>query len=86
MMHFRPPPFDRYPGIPMARRTLARDLIERVAAWHFLTVAQLVGPRGPARIAKARFDAIAAVYVNCRLGGRAMTLSEIGRLFGGRNH
>lgn len=85
-MHFRPAPFDRYPGIPMPRRTMARDLIERVAVWHFLTVRQLAGPSKRDRIIEARYDAIAAVYLNCRLGGRAMTLAEIGRLFGGRDH
>ncbi|TPL40637.1 helix-turn-helix domain-containing protein [Mesorhizobium sp. B2-4-6] len=85
-MHFRPPPFDRYPGIPMARRTMARDLIERVAAWHFLTVTHLAGSSKRDRVIEARYDAISAVYLNCRIGGRTMTLAEIGRLFGGRDH
>lgn len=65
---------------------MARDLIERVATWHLLTVKQITGKSKRDRIIEARYDAIAAVYLNCGLCGRPLTLSEIGRLFGGRNH
>ena len=83
-MHFRPGSslFDRYPGIPQERRASARQIIEQVAAWHGLTVGDVLGHDRFRHIIEARFDAIAAI----RRNHPAISLLRIGRIFSGRDH
>lgn len=71
-------------GVRIVEFTQPRILLEQVAFWHEVTVADLRGPER--RFHAARFDAIAAVYVNCRIDGRRLSLHEIGRHFGFRDH
>src|SRR6188768_603829 len=68
------------------RTTPAIDIIAMVAAWHGYEVHDILSTNKPLPLAVARFDAIAAVFSNCSILGRAMTLKEIGRAFGGRDH
>ena len=72
--------------IPIPAPTRPIDLIQQVACWHGLPVSAVTGPRRTYRVIAARFDAIAAIYVNCRIAGRKLRLKELGRHFGGKNH
>ena len=68
-------------------RSSARAVIAQVAAWHGVGVSDILGQSRLRPIVKARFDAIAAVYGNCRhVDGRRLSLPEVGRHFGGRDH
>lgn len=58
------------------------DIIARVAAWHCLTVADIMAKSRADRIVACRHDAIVAVYLNCRIQGRSYSLKELGRAFG----
>src|SRR5688572_8443663 len=70
---------------PMLRsRVMA--IIEMVAAWHMLTVEDLTGPSRLRHHCAARFDAIAAIYTLIKINGRRMSLPEVARYFGGRDH
>lgn len=73
----------------------ARMVISRVAAWHDLMPDEIVASTRSRRIVEARMDAIAAVYANCTVGRseddgtitrRPMSLPELGRIFGNRDH
>jgi chromosomal replication initiation ATPase DnaA len=68
------------------RSTPAITIIEMVAAWHGFQVHDILSTNKPTALVEARFDAIAAVRLNCRIMGRQMSLPEIGRVFGGRDH
>ena len=72
--------------IPIPAPTHPIDLIQQVACWHGLPVSAVTGPRRTYRVIAARFDAIAAIYINCRISGRKLRLRELGRHFGGKNH
>lgn len=58
-----------------------RILISMVAAWHGLGELDLFSASRRAPIVAAKHDAIAAVYLNCRIDGRRYSLPELGRLF-----
>lgn len=64
----------------------AASLIEQVAFWYGIKASDITGPSKTDRVVEARFDAIAAVFINCRKSGRRLRLKEIGRHFGGRHH
>jgi chromosomal replication initiation ATPase DnaA len=76
----RPRPIKALPTTHAAR------LIAMVACWYGVTPKAITGPSKDTRLVKAPFDAIAAVFINCRLTGRRLRLNEIGRHFGGRHH
>lgn len=58
-----------------------RELISMVAAWHGLTYSDILGKSRAHVVIAARFDAVAAVYGQCRMDGRKYSLGELGRLF-----
>ena len=62
------------------RRT-PQAIIGMVAAWHGLRFDDIVGDSRVTRIVEARFDAIVAVYQNCRIGGELYSLNALGRIF-----
>ena len=67
-------------------KTTAKQLIQRVAAWHEgVTPQDILGKSRSHHIVAARFDAIVAVYLNCRIDGKRYTLPALGRCFG-RDH
>lgn len=68
---------DLHPAVPRERRAPPRVLIERVAAWHNMPAAIIMGRRRSRYIIAARFDAIAAVHVAYPKWG----LARLGRLF-----
>lgn len=57
-------------------------IIARVAFWHGLTVADIMGKSRSDIIVAARHDAIAAVYLNCRIEGRQYSRPKLGQIFG----
>lgn len=64
-----------------------RDMIEKVCAWHpGVTYADVVGPSRKRPVIAARFDAIAAIWINCKVGGERPSLPVLGRAVGGRDH
>ena len=63
----------------------AEQIVEQVAWWHGLTTADLYGPSRLTSVIEARFDAIAAVAINCRRRDERLSVSAIGRIFG-RDH
>ena len=76
----------RYLAVEPLPLSSPRDVIERVVAWHpKVTVEDVIDSSRMRRIIPARFDAIAAVYENCRIDGRRYSLPELGRAFG-RDH
>lgn len=75
--------YSRLANIPRpAPRTPARDLIERVAAWHHVTVADIMSRSKRQRFIEARFDAIAAVQI----AHPGLSLHGLAKIFGGRDH
>lgn len=68
------------------RTTPATTIIEMVAAWHGFEVHDILSQNKPQPLVEARFDAIAAVWLNCSIAGRKMSKPELGRIFGGRDH
>lgn len=61
-------------------------LIAMVAAWHDMTAGDILGGSRNKRNVAARYDAIAAVWLNCRIDGRRYSLPEVGRAFNGMDH
>jgi hypothetical protein len=57
------------------------DLIERVAAWHGYTLDDIFSLSKTDRVVAARCDAMAAVWLNCRLEGKSPTLLSMSRAF-----
>lgn len=74
--HRRTRPFE-----PGNRGSPVTELIARVGAWHGITAEEIRGRSRTISVAAARFDAIAAVYLNCRIDGRQYSLPELGRTF-----
>jgi chromosomal replication initiation ATPase DnaA len=72
-------------NIPIVPFTAPNILIEQVSFWSGIPVWEILGPSRAYPIVEARFDAIAAIAVNCRLAGRKMRQTDIGRHFG-RDH
>jgi chromosomal replication initiation ATPase DnaA len=62
-------------------RTPAADIIGMVAAWHDIPIEKLISPSRSIPVCAARIDAMVAVYVNCRIAGRPLTLTDMGRIF-----
>ncbi len=69
---------DPYPGIPKPHKAPARDIIERVGAWHHLSREAILGRSRTESVAAARFDAVAAV----RFAYPHLSHAAIGRIFG----
>lgn len=67
---------------PASAPTAHTEIISRVAAWHSLTIADVMGKSRSDPIVAARHDAIAAVYLNCLLDGRRYSLPKLGQVFG----
>lgn len=66
---------------PVWKKEHAALLVEQVAFWHGITVREVMGRGRSWAVVAARFDAIAAVYVNCSIAGRKYRQTELGRLF-----
>jgi chromosomal replication initiation ATPase DnaA len=58
------------PPLPMA-------IIEQVAFWHDVPVSDLMSACRTDKVVEARYDAIAALALNCKIAGRAMSLTDI---------
>lgn len=63
-----------------------RVIISMVAAWHGVSVEDIMAQGRSHPVIAARFDAIVAVYLNCRIDGRRLSLQEIGKRFANRDH
>lgn len=75
--------YSRLANIPRpAPRMPAREIIERVAAWHGVNVADLMSRSMRQIFIEARFDAIAAV----KLVHPHLSLPGLARIFDGRDH
>lgn len=59
-----------------------RVLISMVAAWHGVGELDILSSSRRRPVIAAKHDAIAAVFLNCRIDGRRYSMTEIGRLFG----
>lgn len=57
------------------------EIIARVAAWHGLTLKDIYADIRQDHYVVARRDAMAAVWLNCQLEGRAPTLNTMARAF-----
>ena len=57
------------------------DIIQRVAFWHDVTAQEILSDSRLIPIVEARFDAIAAVRINCRIAGRRPGLMDLARQF-----
>lgn len=66
---------------PVPRLTSARELIARVAAWHGMTLDDVIAPDRRVPVVAARVDAIAAVWCNCLIEGARPTTCALGRVF-----
>lgn len=59
-----------------------REQIQIIADQHGVSIADILGPRKMRNLIAARFDAIVAVYENCRdTKGNRLSYPAIGRLF-----
>lgn len=63
------------------KQSATDSIIEQVAFWHCVSAENIFGRSRSWKVVAARFDAIAAVYINCRIAGRRYRLTELGRLF-----
>lgn len=63
------------------QRTPAADIVSMVAAWHDIPIELLISPSRSVKVCAARIDAMAAVYINCRIAGRPLALTDMGRIF-----
>ena len=72
--------------IPIIEIPTPLDIMQRVANWHGITLDELRGESREWPLIAARFDAIAAVYLNCRVGGKPPSLPYMARFFGQRHH
>lgn len=68
-------------GEPEQAPNHPQRIIGTVAAFHGLRKDEILSSSRQRSIMAARFDAIAAVWLNCRVDGRSYTLLELGRLF-----
>jgi chromosomal replication initiation ATPase DnaA len=72
----------RFPIVPF---TSPNTIIQQVGFWHGLTVHEILSDSRLIPIVEARFDAIVAVRINCRIGGKRPGLMDLARLFN-RDH
>lgn len=70
----------------VAERSSIEEIIIRVAAWHGRKYSEIIGQSRNRELMVARHDAIAAVYLIFRSERRHLSLPEMGRAFGGRDH
>lgn len=63
------------------RKLTMREIVADVAERRGFTVDELIGPGRHKRLSRARHEAFALIYAQGRL-----SLPEIGRRFGGRDH
>jgi hypothetical protein len=63
-------------------KQLAKDIRRAISKRFDVTLAEMDGDRRCVRIVEARHGAMAEIYVRCT----GMSLPEIGRMFGGRDH
>jgi chromosomal replication initiation ATPase DnaA len=68
-------------NIPILPHTSPSDIIQRVAFWHDVTAQEILSDSRLIPIVEARFDAIAAVRINCRIAGRRPGLMDLARQF-----
>jgi chromosomal replication initiation ATPase DnaA len=68
----------RYPIVPF---TSPNTIIQQVAFWHGLTAHEILSDSRLIPIVEARFDAIVAVRINCRVGGKRPGLMDLARQF-----
>lgn len=75
-------------GLHIATQTPIRVLINRIAAWHGMTHADIMSKTRKRKYVNARDDAIAAVKaLKPKDGGRlSYSLPMVGRIFGGMDH
>ena len=67
-------------GVPVLPTTRPIDLIQQVACWHGVSATAITGPtRGSNRVCAARFDAVVALRFNCKIAGRQISTTAIGR-------
>ena len=72
-------------GIPILPWSSPSKIVDQVAFWTGVPAAEILGTSRIARFIEARFDAIAAVWINCRIDNRQLSLPEVGRYFS-RDH
>lgn len=70
----------------VVERSSIKEIIIRVAAWHGRKYSEIIGQSRNRELMVARHDAIAAVYLIFRSERRHLSLPEMGRAFGGRDH
>jgi hypothetical protein len=63
-------------------KQLAREIRRHLARRYDVTLAEMDGDRRSIRVVQARHAAMAEIYVQCP----SISLPEIGRMFGGRDH
>jgi hypothetical protein len=72
------------PPVPVREFGLPKHvcrLMGAVAAWHGLTIADLRGRSRVSKVTKARGDAMAAIYLNCRWRGRRYPMRMLSGFF-----
>jgi hypothetical protein len=72
-------------GITILPTTLPAAIVEQVAFWHDVPVRDIMSASRTDRVVEARYDAIVAIAINCRIAGRAMSLTDIAHCLG-RHH
>lgn len=70
------------PNEPGNNGSHPREIVAMVAAWHGMGERDVYSRSRRVPVVMAKHDAVAAVYLNCRIDGRQYTLSELGRVFG----
>ncbi|MGB3898169.1 MAG: hypothetical protein WA973_06410 [Mesorhizobium sp.] len=60
----------------------ASEIIAMVAAWHGVEEQEIYSRSRVVKVIAARHDAIAAVYLNCRINGKRYSQPKLGRVFG----
>jgi hypothetical protein len=68
-------------NIPILPYTSPITIIQQVAFWHGVSVNEVMSDSRLIPIVEARFDAIAAVRINCRIAGRRPGLMDLARQF-----
>ena len=63
-------------------KQLAREIMREIGKRFEVSLAEMKGDRRSVRVVEARHGAMAEIYVQCP----GMSLPEIGRMFGGRDH
>ena len=64
-------------GLTILPTTLPLAIIEQVAFWHDVSMHDMMSACRTDKVVEARYDAIAALALNCKIAGRAMSLTDI---------